>query len=128
MKARLQAKKLGYIVRYVPHKVIADYNATYNVEYKGRHIITNAAKNLRIPLNEIWISELWRSYEKYILFHELREIHYREKGLDPESAHQRAIEDQLKRWKDDAEFRRMVADVEKMDKKTAEEKGYEFGC
>lgn len=35
MKGRLQAKKLGYMVRYVPHKVIADHNATYNVEYEG---------------------------------------------------------------------------------------------
>lgn len=41
-----------------------------------------------IPLNEIWISEMWRSYEK---------------GLNLKSAHEKAIEDQLKRWKDYAE-------------------------
>ena len=122
MEGRLQAKRLGYIVRYVPHKVIADYNATYNVEYKGRHIITGAAKSLRIPLNEIWISEMWRPYEKYILFHELREIHYRGKGLNPKSAHEKAVEDQLKRWKDDAEFRRMVAEIKKWMKRQRKRK------
>lgn len=122
MESRLQAKKLGYIVRYVPHEVIADYNATYNVEYKGRHIITNASKKLRIPLNEIWISEMWRPYEKYILFHELREIHYRGEGLNPKNAHEKAIEDQLERWKDDPEFRRMVTEIREMDEKTAKKK------
>lgn len=123
MKARLQAKRLGYLVRYVPHKVIADYNATYNVEYNGQHIITNAAKNLQIPLNEIWISEMWRPHEKYILFHELREILYRGKGYDSKTAHQKAVDDQIERWEDDAQFTRMVAEIRKMDEKTAKKKG-----
>ena len=83
MESRQQAKRLGYTVRYVPHKAIRDYNATYNVEYIGQHVITNAAKSLRIPLNEVWISRKWRPYEKYILFHELREIHYTAKELNP---------------------------------------------
>jgi len=122
MESRLLAKRLGYVVRYVPHRVIADYNATYNVEYEGRHIITGAAKGLRIPLNEIWISEMWRPYERYILFHELREIHYRGKGLDSKSAHGKAVQDQLKMWKDDAEFWRMVAEIKRMDERTAKEK------
>jgi len=122
MKDRLQAKRLGYIVRYVPHEVIADYNATYNVEYEGQHIITEAAKKLRIPLNEIWISEMWRPYEEYILFHEMREIHYRRKGLKPKDAHEKAIEDTPERWKDNAEFRRMVAEIKKMDEETVREK------
>jgi len=122
MEGRLLAKRLGYVVRYVPHRVIADYNATYNVEYKGHHIITGAAKSLRIPLNEIWISETWRPYETYILFHELREIHYREKGSDPKNAHGKAVQDQLKMWKDDADFWRMVAEIKRMDERTAKEK------
>jgi hypothetical protein len=42
--------------------------------------------------------------------------------LNPKSAHERAIEDQLKRWKDDAEFRRMVTEIKKMDEKTAKKK------
>jgi hypothetical protein len=122
MESRLQAKKLGYIIRYVRHEVIADYIATYNVESSGKHIVTNAAKNLKIPFNEIWISEMWRPYEEYILFHELRQIHYRGKGLDPKNAHEKTIEDQLKRWKDEAEFRRMVAEIKEMDEKTAKKK------
>ena len=122
MESKLQAKKLGYIVRYVAHRVIADYNATYNVEYKGKHITTNAATKLKIPLNEIWISEMWRPYERYILFHELQEIHHRREGLNPKSAHEKAIKDQHERWKDDTEFRRMITEIEKMDEKTAKEK------
>jgi len=122
MESRLKAKRLGYIVRYVPHKIIADYNATYNVEYKGQHITTGAAKSLEIPLNEIWISEMWRPYEKYILFHELREIHHRANGLNAKSAHEEAIEDTPREWKDDAEFQRMVTEMKKMDEKTAKKK------
>ena len=117
-----RAKKRGYVVRYVSHRIIADFNATYNVEYKGKRIITNAAKKLRIPQNEIWISEMWKPYEKYLLFHELREIRYRAEGLDPNNAHGKTVEDQLKRWKDDAEFQKMVSEIKKMDEKTAQEK------
>lgn len=50
MKSIVKAKKLGYIVKYVPHKIIADHNATYNVEYKGQHIATGASEKLKIPL------------------------------------------------------------------------------
>jgi hypothetical protein len=64
----------AYKVRYVPHEVIEDYNATYNVIFENKHITTNAAKKLNIPLNEIWISEMWQHYETYIVFHELRDI------------------------------------------------------
>jgi competence protein ComEA len=122
MKGRLQAKKLGYMVRYVPHKVIADYNATYNVEYEGQHIITGASKRLGTPLNEIWISELWKPYEEYILFHELREIHHRRNGLTPKNAHEKAIEDTPERWKKNPEFERMAAEIKKMDAITAKKK------
>jgi len=122
MESKLLTKRLGYAVRYVAHNIIGDYNATYNVEYKGQHLITKAAKRLGIPLNEIWISEMWRPYERYILFHELREIHYRGEGLDPERAHEKAIEDTPETWKDNAEFRRMVAEIKEMDEKTAREK------
>jgi competence protein ComEA len=118
-KSVLEAKKLGYIVRYVPHKVIADYNATYNVECNGKHIITGASKRLGIPLNEIWISDLWKPYEEFILFHELREIYHRKNGLTPRKAHQKAIEDTPEHWKQNPEFQRMVTEIEKMDAKTA---------
>lgn len=122
MNSRLKVKRLGYIVTYVSHKAIAHYNATYNVEYKGQHIITEAAKRLEIPLNEIWISELWEPYEEYILFHELREIHHRRNGLNPKHAHEKAIEDTPKRWKENPDFRRMVAEIEKMDAITAKKR------
>jgi len=45
--------KHGYKVRYVPHKVIEDYNATYNVLFENKHITTNAAEKLNIPLNGV---------------------------------------------------------------------------
>jgi len=122
MKAKLQTKRLGYTVRYVPHEVIADYNATYNVQYKGQHIITGAAKRLCIPLNEIWISEMWKPYEEYILFHELREIHHRRSGLNSKHAHEKAIEDIPERWKENPEFQRMVAEIKKMDAVTAKKR------
>lgn len=122
MEYRLQAKRYGYTVRYVPHALIADYNATYNVGYEGQHIITGAARKLRIPLNEIWISEMWRPYEEFILFHELREIQHRRKGLNPKTAHEKAIEDTPKRWKKDALFQKMIKEIKKMDEITARTK------
>jgi competence protein ComEA len=119
MKSALEAERLGYVVRYVPHGVIADYNATYNVEYKGQHVFTGASKKLGIPLNEIWISELWKPYEEFILFHELREIHHRRSGLTPRKAHRKAIEDTPEQWKKNPKFHRMVVEMKRMDEATA---------
>lgn len=119
MASRLQAERAGYRVKYVPHEVIADYNATYNVMHKEQHIITNAAKKLRIPLNEIWISEMWRPYEKYILHHEFQEIQYRAQGLSAAKAHIKTCEDESARWKDNALWQRMVREIQKMDRITA---------
>jgi competence protein ComEA len=85
-------------------------------------ITTNAAKELDIPLNEIWISEKWKPYTKYIVFHELREICYRAKGFERDDAHEKAIEDQLTLWRDDRLFLEMIRDMEDMDRKTAEKK------
>ncbi len=45
--------RLAWVVRYVPHEVMEDYNATYNVEYKGKEITTHAAVELGIPRGEI---------------------------------------------------------------------------
>jgi competence protein ComEA len=78
MKTKLnfkkEIKKLSYKVVYVPHKVVKDHIACYNVKYKGKLIRPPVAKKLRIPLNEIWISKKFQGYEKFILFHELKEI------------------------------------------------------
>lgn len=48
-----EIRKHGYKIMYVTHRVIKDYNACYNVEYKGKTIRPLAAGKLGIPLNEI---------------------------------------------------------------------------
>jgi hypothetical protein len=104
----------AYKIVYVPHEVIEDYNATYNVMCEDKLITTNAAKELDIPLNEIWISEKRKPYAKYIIFHELREIYYRAKGIERDDAHEKAIEDQLALWKNDQIFLKMIRDMKEM--------------
>jgi len=121
-EARLLAERSGLVVKYVSHDVIADYNATYNVNYRGQHRITNAAKELGIPLNEIWISEKWRPYEQYILHHEIREIQLRAEGLEPEEAHNRTCGEEANKWRNDAVWQRMVKEISEQDRKTAEKK------
>jgi len=115
-------RKHAYKVRYVPHETIEDYNATYNAICENRHIITGAAKELRVPLNEIWISEMWRPYEKYILFHELREIYYSAEGLSRDEAHEKALQDGSILWENDALLQKMIKEITEMDQKTAEKK------
>jgi competence protein ComEA len=112
----------AYKIVYNTHEVIEDYNATYNVRCEDKLITTDAAKELDIPLNEIRISEKWKLYAKYIIFHELREIYYSAKGSERDNAHEQAIEDQLILWKNDQMFLKMVRDMKEMDRKTAEKK------
>ncbi len=71
---------LGYKVIYKPHKIMKDYNATYNVIFEGKRITNPPGRKLGIPENEIWISEKWKKYENYVLFHELQEIKFRARG------------------------------------------------
>ncbi len=92
---------LGYKVVFVPHERIADHIACYRVNYRGKDIHPPAADKLGIPLNEIWISELFRPYVRYILFHELREIEYRAQGLDVREAHVLASRDERERFRGD---------------------------
>jgi competence protein ComEA len=110
----------NFKVVYVPHEVIEDYNATYNVMCEDKLITTNAARKLGIPPNQIWISERWRPYAKYIIFHELREIYYRAKGLERNKAHEKARKDESTLWKNDSLWLRMNRDIEEMDRKTSE--------
>ncbi len=117
--AMSQIQRLGWRIRYVPHDVIEDYNATYNVEYEGKHVVTPAAKELGIPLNEIWISELLKPYEKYILHHEVQEIQHRATRLSPEEAHEKALRDDRIHWKDDASYREFMRKLKAMDRETA---------
>ncbi|MCX8182913.1 MAG: hypothetical protein N3F08_00620 [Crenarchaeota archaeon] len=114
--------KHAYKIRYVPHEVIEDYNATYNVIFEDKHIVTNAARELNIPPNEIWISEMWRSYEKYILFHELREIYHRANGMSVDDAHEKAMQESLSLWDHDPLFKKMIREIKNMDSKTAKKR------
>jgi competence protein ComEA len=114
--------RYAYRVRYVSHKAIEDYNATYNVIFENKPIITNAARKLGISQNEIWISEMWKPYEKYIVFHELREIYYRAEGFSRDEAHEKARLDGFSLWNNDPLWWRMINDIEEMDRKTAEKK------
>ncbi len=107
MNPQEEAKELGFNVVFVPHKTIKDYNACYHVIYKGKKIRPRPALKLKIPLNEIWISEKFREYKKFILFHELQEIKYRRKGLKKSVAHKKALEDEISLWKDNPEWKRM---------------------
>jgi competence protein ComEA len=114
--------RYGYRVVYVSHRIIEDYNATYNVMCAGKLITTSAAKELDIPSGEIWISELWRPYGRFIVFHELREIYCRAEGFGRNAAHEKTRRDEASLWKDDLLWQKMNRDIAEMDWKTAERK------
>lgn len=78
---------------YKPHETMAEYNAFYRVEYDGEVIAPPAARRMGVPLNEVWLTELLRPYERYVLYHELNEIKYRAQGYGVERAHELALED-----------------------------------
>ena len=106
-----EAIKLGYKVKFVPHEVIKDYNACYNVIYKGKHIKPPAADKLGIPLNEIWISEKWKKYVKYILYHELAEIKFRAQGYNVEEAHILAEMECIRLWRNNPQWREFIVEM-----------------
>ena len=108
MDVRDKIKQLGWMIRYVPHETIKDYNACYRVEYKGRIIHPPPADRLGIPLNEIWLSEALKNFEDYVLFHELREIQYRYEGYDGREAHLRARADEALNFCNDPKWRKML--------------------
>jgi len=108
---RTKADNLGYKIKYVPHEVIKDYNACYNVIYCDKHIKPPAADKLRIPLNEIWISKKWKKYEKYILYHELAEIKFRAQGYSVDEAHILAEMKCIKLWRDDPMWREFIVEM-----------------
>lgn len=104
MSIREEIRKLGWRIRYVPHEVIKDFNACYRVEYKGRVIYPPAADELDIPLNDIWLSELLKEYEEYVLFHEFREILYRYQGYNVKEARLRARIDEALRFRNNPKW------------------------
>ncbi len=89
-----EAERLGFDVIYIEPQEIEKYNACYRVEYRGQKIYPPAADELGITMDEIWISERLREFEKYILYHELQEIKHRARGLDVKTAHEKALEDE----------------------------------
>lgn len=119
---RRQAEKLGFSIVYVPHTQIKNYNACYFVEYKGKKIYPPAAERLNIPTNEIWISDKWRRFEKYILYHELREIEYREKGYSVEDAHVLSARDGIYIFENEKEWRELIVEITISDTFTMAEK------
>ncbi len=91
---RKEVTRQGWSLVYIPHDKIENYNACYRVKYRGEKIYPPAADDLGIPLNEIWISDKLKEFEKYILYHEIREIKDRAKGYDVNTAHEKAVEDE----------------------------------
>jgi len=114
-------KKLGYRVVYVPHEVIEDYNACYRVKYKGKLVFPSAADKLGIPLNEIWISEKWKEFEEYILYHELREIKHRADGHSVEQAHELASNDAERKYRGDPKHESLRREINVASKETLAE-------
>ncbi len=105
-----EAERLGFDVVYVPYEKIEDYNACYRVRYRGEEIYPPAADRLGIPMNEIWLSEKLKEFEKYILYHELREIKYRYAGHSVEKAHEKAVEDE-KVFEGDPEWEKLSLEI-----------------
>ena len=106
-----EIEDLGYKVVFVPHEIIADHIACYRVRYRGKEICPSAAAKLEIPLNEIWVSELFRPYARYILFHELAEIKHRARGLGPREAHERALRDEEERFRGDPQWEKLRREI-----------------
>ena len=94
MQIEEEIESLGYQVIYVPYEVIGHHLACYNVEYEGKIIRPRAVRRLKIPLNEIWISETLKNQTERVLFHELQEIRYRRKGYSAQKAHEKAAKDE----------------------------------
>jgi competence protein ComEA len=109
---KIEIKKLGYRVVYVPHRVVKEHIACYNVSYKGKTIYPPVCKKMRIPINEIWVSRKFKRYEKFILFHELKEIKYRARGYDRKSAHKMARRDEILLWKNNIKWKKLNSLVE----------------
>ena len=117
-KMREKAKEMGFRVVYKPHEVMKDYNATYNVIYDGKRITNPAGIKLGIPTGEIWISDKWKKYEDYILFHEIEEIIFRSKGYGIEEAHYLSEMACIKKFGKDEKWREFIVELHISDVKT----------
>ena len=105
------AERLGYRVCLIPHERIKEYIACYRVMYKGKEIYPGAALRLGIPLNEIWVSDAFRDFLDYMLFHELREIQHRYEGYSQDRAHLMALKDEENEFNVDERWLRLKSEI-----------------
>ena len=115
---RERAERMNFQVVYKPHRIMKDYNATYNVILDGKRITNPAGIKLGIPTGEIWISEKWKKYEDYILFHEIEEIIFRAKGYGIEEAHYLSEMKCIKKFRNDPKWREFVVELHISDVET----------
>jgi len=109
-KPREEIKSLGYDVIYRDHEEVAEHMAFYKVEYNGKMIAPPIVEKYDISLNEIWLSEKFKPYEKYVLHHELTEIKYRAEGSGVREAHLQAEEDE-KIWEGDQKWEELRREI-----------------
>lgn len=105
-----ELERLDYELIYKPHEEIASYMAFYRVEYDGKEIAPPIADKFNISLNEIWMSEKLRPYEKYLLHHELQEIKYRAEGHGVREAHEKASEGE-KVWRGEEKYEELRREI-----------------
>lgn len=121
---RKELERLGYTIVYKPHRQVAAHMAFYKVKYKGKILKCNIVHKYDIPMNEIWLSENLKPYEKYILYHELKEIEYRAKGFGYERSHEKALKDE-KIWKGKEKWEELRKEINLVTKdKVTELKGF----
>ncbi len=109
-RPKKEMESLGYDIVYKPHKEIADHMAFYKVEYDSKVIAPPIVRRYDISLNEVWLSEKFKPYEKYILYHELQEIKYRAEGYGVREAHLKAKEDE-KIWEGDPKWEELRREI-----------------
>lgn len=109
-KPKKELERLGYDLIYKSHKDVADHMAFYKVKYDGKEIAPPIVEMYDIALNEIWMSEKLKPYEKYILHHELQEIKYRAEGYGVREAHEKASEDE-KVWKGEEKYEKLRREI-----------------
>jgi len=99
----------GVEVRLVPHEIISDHLACYNIALWGVRIRPRAARRLGIPSGQVWMSEALRPWRHFVLFHEVAEVIFRARGFHGLAGHQLAEEEELLRWHSDLSWLDMNA-------------------
>ena len=106
-----EIKRLDYEPIYKPHSQVADYMAFYKVKYDGEVIAPPIVEKFDIGLDEIWMTERLKSFEKYILHHELQEIKHRARGCGVSEAHEKALLDGEEVWGDEKGWQRLQREI-----------------